>query len=198
MDSCLHLLAERAGAARSWPQLQGVAREHRQLVAARAQLQRHLAAPLAAFYSLTTGLGVLTVCRVVAVPDLSNVLILCAITTYIASVCVAAEMQAVAAEALHDAVLSCPWDDWPPAARRDYAILMLHTAHPTLVRAACMAYALTADNSNSQILTTFHTFERRRYPTHLASECLLRFFFEVLVQIVNLQTFSVNGSGGRE
>ena len=143
MDSCLHLLAERAGGARSWPQLQEEAREHRPLVAAMVQLRRHLAAPLLVQYSLLTFAGLLAVCSVAAgVPDVSNAAMSCSIAGYIASVCVAAELQAVAAEAFHDAVLSCPWDNWPPASRRDFATLLLHTAHPTPVRARALRLAL--------------------------------------------------------
>ena len=138
MDSCLHLLAERAGGARSWPQLQEVAREHRQLVAAMAQLQRHFEDPMAVSYSLLTFIALLGVCRAsTGVPDLTNATISLCIAGYIASVCVAAELQAVAAEAFYAAVCSCPWDDWPAAARRDLNTLLLHTAHPTPVCAFC-------------------------------------------------------------
>ena len=73
MDSSLHLLAERAAGACSWPQLHGVVHLHRQLVAAMARLQREYVGQLSVVLCLITSIGLLGVFRVsMAVPDVNN------------------------------------------------------------------------------------------------------------------------------
>ncbi|XP_034256388.1 uncharacterized protein LOC117654227 [Thrips palmi] len=95
MDCCLRLLADRAARAPTWHQLAQTVRQHHNLLTGFNRIQKYFSEDLSLVVRLMLFLGLIGALRIAfGVQDINNMVIMGIVYSYVATICVAGELQA--------------------------------------------------------------------------------------------------------